>query len=122
MILTLEEVKAKKAEVLIEGVNSFLGTCLGFSHEYFVRAGIVQVFGGGYYESVDRFIEEYLPLFPEEEIWEAFDSADVHECNECGWWCDDVHHESPDTPGQPVCSECNENHHCEECGCYPCEC
>ena len=116
------DIESRRQDILIEGANSFLGTCnpmLG--KDSFVLAGIVQIFGIECYDFVQSNIDRFTDMFSEDEITQAFISADISECAECGWWCDDVHHESPDTT-ELVCSECNENHRCGDCGEYPCEC
>lgn len=128
-MLTIKEVQKEKQLVLVEAANSLLGTCKMFDFSNCIESGIMQVFtsvcSSNFSEKCD-YIEEhlhdtFLPLFTENDLEEALNSAGIEECGECGWWCDTVHYESPECDSS-VCDECNENHQCGECSSYPCEC
>jgi hypothetical protein len=113
-MLTVEQVKEKREEILEYIPESLLDTCRNFSVAYVTEAAIIQILSPSisspeftlFCNFVEENLEEFL-IFSEDEIREEFDNQEVTECPQCGWWCNDVHNESEECD-EDVCGSCAE--------------
>ena len=114
-MLTVQQVLDNKEKILVEAAQSQVGCMMTHSFEYLVGAGILQVLAPdiavtrefrAFCQLVDDNIHEYMALFSQDEMDKAFEDAELGECPACGWWCDDLWHESVDFEEESVCNDC----------------
>ena len=113
-MLTVKQVLDSKDKILTEAAQSQVGCCMTHSFDYLVEAGILQVLSPdawtkelrAFCDYVETNLETFTDLFTEGDMEKAFEDAELGECPDCGWWCDDLWHESVDFEGESVCNEC----------------